>query len=80
MISSFVKYISLFLAPDEVVKYVGEQVNTLLTNLPYLTYSDLMDLPVSTINSLALAKSKAMAKDPMGGLGGTLTNLLGGRM
>lgn len=58
---------------------VSENINTIMTLLNYLSYDELMAMPLPLVLGLAEAKKKAMKENPaMAGLG-QLANLITGR-
>lgn len=72
----------LYTAPDKVSEFISQRIMSDLMLLNFLSYNDLMNLPVLTVNHMREMKAKLAEKDPLGGLGGlggALQNLLGAR-
>lgn len=67
---------------DKVTELMSQKVFMDLSMLNFLSYDNLMNLPVRTVEHMIKLKEKMSKNDPLGGLGGlggTLQNLLGAR-
>ena len=56
----------LYLPPHQVIKLIAERINSLLSVLTYMSYSDLMGLTLPMIEALVKAKVDSMAAKPCG--------------
>ena len=68
----------LYLPPHQVIKLIAERINSLLSVLTYMSYSDLMGLTLPMIEALVKAKVDSMAANPAAAGMGQIANLFGG--
>lgn len=69
----------LFSSPQKAMQTVAKQINDVKTLLSYLSYTELMEMPVPLVMSLAKEREKAMKANPAVAGVTQLANVLTGK-
>lgn len=69
----------LFSSPQKAMQMVAKQINDVKTLLSYLTYTELMEMPVPLVMSLAKEREKSIRANPAAAGLGQLANVLTGK-